>query len=327
MMKENHKPSEIKKAVDKSRKPLVISHVLPDGDNVGSVIAMMRYLKAEGKEVTAVINGDMPPYYCFLEGAEELIPAACLSSGDYDCVICLDMSGKNRAGNVWDAVEGNPVIINIDHHQGNDCFADYNYVEPDAGSAAEIIARLLAEWGAVIDKQVAEALFTGIMTDTGCFTFPSTSAETMRTAAMLLESHPDLGKIREQVLENVSFLRKKILGIVLNRAVLECDGLFCHSSVTISDMEETGASESDFEGIVNELLSVSGVQVAVFSRESRPGFVKTSFRGRGGADVSKIAALFGGGGHKLAAGCCFDDNLEAAEEKLFAAVRGYLEEF
>lgn len=317
---------ELKQIIDSCNNLLIISHILPDGDNIGSVIAMSEMLRAQGKEITAVVNGEMPPYYKFLEGAEKLVSPLDLEENTYDAVLCLDMSDKGRGGQVWEKVMGNPCIINIDHHVSNDFYGDYNFVLSDASSTAEIVTYLFSEWGVAFNKGIAEALYTGMVTDSGSFTYPSTSPQTMRMAAILLEQNPNLEAIRENVLENVSFLRKKLLSVILSHAELLCNGRLCYAYISNKEIEEMGVKGPDFENVIDHLIGVTDVEYAVFFREIKPDVVKIGFRGRGKNDVTVVASHFGGGGHKAAAGCSVDGLLSDVMKNVLGEVCAYLEE-
>ena len=172
---------------------------------------------------------------------------------------------------------------------------------------------------------MAEALYTGIVTDSGSFTYPSTSPQTMRMAAILLESKPNLEAIRENVLENVSFLRKKLLGLVLGHAVRTCDDRLCYSVISNEEICRLGVKGPDFENVIDHLIGVTGVEYAVFFREIQPGTVKIGFRGRGQNDVTVVASRFGGGGHKAAAGCSCSGDLNDVVKDVISAATAYLE--
>ncbi|HMM05747.1 MAG TPA: DHH family phosphoesterase [Clostridiales bacterium] len=323
-MKKNHNIAELKQIIDRCDNLLVISHILPDGDNIGSVIAMMQMLRAKGKQVTAVINGTLPPYYAFLSGVEALVAPEQLEKAAYDAVLCLDMSDRDRGGEVWRKIKGTPLLINIDHHISNDYFGDYNYVKAEASSTAEIVTSLFVAWQEPLTKEIAEALYTGMVTDSGSFTYPSTSPQTMAMAAVLLEQNPDLEAIRENVLENVSFKRKKVLAAVLQDAVLAENGLFCYGAIDYEQIKALDAEGPDFENIIDHLIGVIGVKYAVFFRAPEADVVKIGFRARGGLDATVVAAEFGGGGHKAAAGCSVSGSLTQVKAAVLAAVHRYL---
>lgn len=324
-MNKNHNSTELKQIIDACDNLLIISHILPDGDNIGSTIALMLMLKAKGKQVTAIVNGQMPPYYRFLTGSIELVPTWELAPAVYDAVICVDMSDHDRGGEVWPKIQGKPILVNIDHHISNDYFGDYNYVKSDASSAAEVVTELFVAWGEPFSKEIAEALYTAMITDSGSFTYPSTSAHTMRMAALLLEHRPDLGVIRENVLENVSFKRKKLLAAALSDAVLDSGGKLCYGAIPYETIQTLEAKGPDFENIIDHLIGVSGVEYAVLFREIEPGVVKVGFRGKRDNDVTVVAAQFGGGGHKAAAGCSCNGSLREVTDAVIGAARGYLE--
>lgn len=323
-MKKNHNIAKLKQIIDGCDNLLVISHILPDGDNVGSVIAVREMLRAKGKQVTAVINGTLPPYYAFLEGAAALVAPERLAEAAYDAVVCLDMSDRRRGGEVWQKIKGTPVLINIDHHISNDYFGDYNYVKAEASSTAEIVTSLFVAWREPFTKGIAEALYTGMVTDSGCFTYPSTSPQTMTMAGVLLAHNPNLEAIRENVLENVSFKRKKVLAAVLSDAVLAENGLLCYGAIDFEQVKALGAEGPDFENIIDHLIGVTGVKYAVFFRAAAANTVKIGFRARGGLDATVVAAAFGGGGHKAAAGCSVTGDLPQVKAAVLAGVRRYL---
>ena len=325
MKVKNDPINTLKQAIDSFDDLLVISHILPDGDNIGSVIAFSAFLRSAGKKVTAVVNGVMPPYYLFLEGARDLVPPEALTKRSYAAVICLDMGDKERGGDVWEKVEGTPTLVNIDHHLSNDGFGDYNYVRPEASSTAEIVTELLTAWGVTLTKAMAEALYTGMLTDSGCFTYGSTSPQTMTAAATLLAQKPDLEAIRENVLENVSFKRKKLLAEALAKATLTADGRLCYAAIDLATIRRLGVQGPDFENIIDHLIGVTGVTYAVFFREMAEHEVKVGFRGRGDCDVTVVAAAFGGGGHKAAAGCTLRKSLDEAVELVLREAVSYLE--
>lgn len=324
-MKKNHSISKLKQIIDACDNLLIISHILPDGDNVGSVIAMMQMLRLKGKRVKGVINGTLPPYYAFLDGAKSLINPEELEEANYDAVICLDMSDRVRGGDLWQKIKGTPTIINIDHHISNDYFGDYNFVKAHASSTAEIITSLFVAWKETFTKEIAEALYTGMVTDSGSFTFPSTSPQTMRMAAVLLKQNPNLEAIRENVLENASFKRKKVLSAVLSDAVLGANGILCYGGIDYEQVKALEAEGPDFENIIDHLIGVTGVKYAVFFRAPEPDVVKVGFRARGGLDATVVAARFGGGGHKAAAGCSCFGSLGEVKAAVLAAVLRYLE--
>lgn len=321
-MKKNNTAQELKQIIDNSNNLLVISHILPDGDNIGSVIAMKAVLEQLGKRVTAVVNGQLPPYYRFLEGAEELVPIDGRDTFECDCLICLDMSDEERGGSIWEKLSHTGTVINIDHHISNTFFGDYHYVFPEACSTAEIVTDLFSDWQVSFDKAIAEALYVGMLTDSGNFTYTNTSSHSLQMAAILLKQKIDFEKIRENVFENAAFVRKKILAKVLEQAELLGDGRLCVSYINNQDITALQAKGPDFEGIIDHLIGINGVEFAIFYREIQPREVKVGFRARGGFDATKVAGQFGGGGHKAASGCsCNGDLKEIIENINNAAIR------
>ncbi|MEE0776163.1 MAG: DHH family phosphoesterase, partial [Bacillota bacterium] len=323
-MKKNNTIEELKQVLENSHNMLIISHILPDGDNIGSVLGMTLLFTAMGKKVTPIANGTMPYYYEFLSHSELLQPVEAIHEGNYDLVLALDMSDRERGGDLGDFWEQCPVVMNIDHHHTNTYFGDYNYVDGEAASNTQILTELILAWGWSLTKEIAEAFYTGMLTDSGSFTYPATSAKTLALASELMKFHPDLPVIRSNVFENVTFKRKKILGKVLTDAVSLCDGRLVYSSLAYGDCAALEANGPDFEGVIDHLIGVTGVEFAVFFREMEQGITKVGFRGRKGRDVTAVAAQFGGGGHKAAGGCTMEGDFSQCVKAVIDASIAYL---
>ncbi len=327
VMKKNNTFSEIKDIIDRSGDIVIISHILPDGDNIGSVLGMAISLSLLGKKVTPVVNGDLPGYYKFLPQSQLLKPPS-EAVGQYDLVLALDMSDKARGGDALAfAFADNCPVVNIDHHISNDYFGDYNYVEPKAAATAQILTDFLLKANYPLNREIAASFYTGILTDSGNFTYTNTTADTLRLAGELLEYEPDLEEIRVNVFENISFKRKKILGQVLLNAVAIPEASLVYSVLTLAECRSLAAEGQDFEGIIDHLIGISDVKMAIFFREIEPDVVKVGFRGRFGVDVTVVAGAFGGGGHKAAAGCSLCGTLEDKVKAIVAAAIEYMENF
>lgn len=324
-MKKNNSFAEINQVIEKSQFPLVLSHILPDGDNIGSVLGMTLLLNAMGKKTTPIVNGTLPYYYRFLPGVEYLCPRETVHHDGYDLVLALDMSDHERGGDLGDFWETCPTVVNIDHHHTNTYFGDYNYVDGDAASNTQILTEMVLAWKWPLTKEVAECFYTGMLTDSGNFTYPATSSKTLRMAAELMNYHPDLPAIRSNVFENVTFCRKKILGKVLTDAVALCDGRLVYSSLNYEACQSLSAEGPDFEGIIDHLIGITDVEFAIFFREMEKGVTKVGFRGRKGRDVTMVATQFGGGGHKAAGGCTLEGNFSDCVDTVLKAAIAYLE--
>ncbi|MDO4542267.1 MAG: DHH family phosphoesterase [Bacillota bacterium] len=324
-MKNNNSFSEIKEVLDRAEHILIISHILPDGDNIASVLGMAISLGGAGKKVTPVVNGALPEYYRFLPQVDMLIPPEQASRGRYDVVLALDMSDKERGGEKLAFAYNDSTVVNIDHHISNDYFGDYNYVEPQAAATTQILTKFLLETEYGLNRDIATAFYTGLLTDSGNFTYQSTSSETLSLGAELLKYKPDLEAIRMNVYENISFRRKKILGQALNNAVKIEERSIAYSTLNFHECRALAAQGQDFEGVIDNLIGVNGIKLAVFFRELQEGLVKVGFRGRLGVDVTEVAKIYGGGGHKAAGGCSVEGDFENVVNDVIGQCCRYME--
>ncbi len=323
---ENDGFARLKQIIEEHDNLLIISHILPDGDNIGSVIALTRSLEMAGKSVQGIVNGDLPEYYRFLSGTEALIPPEEADFNGCDLLIAVDSADKSRVGDKAAACFGRVTTVNIDHHISNDRYADFNYVDPNAGATAEILTEFLLATGYPMDETVAAALYVGLLTDTGSFTFQNTRAETLAAAAKLLTYPIDLPAMRENIYGNVALRRKRLLGHILCGAETEMGGDIIWSAADAAICRKLEVESADFEGCIDHLIAVSGVKIAILLRELDEGEVKVGFRTKTGYDAVAVSKPFGGGGHPGAAGCNVEGSMAAATEKILRVARAYLEE-
>ncbi|MDR2435936.1 MAG: bifunctional oligoribonuclease/PAP phosphatase NrnA [Puniceicoccales bacterium] len=279
----------------------IVGHVRPDGDCVGSEVALSLIIRALGKGCSVIRNDIIPPDFAvFFDG----VP--CVSMGEIDGnlpLICVDCSDYERVGQgvqrVYDAA-----FLNIDHHISNNNFAQNNIVDGNAVSTTEILAEALIENKFTITKSIADALYLGIMTDTGRFAYAAASlgARTFRIAELLIDAGTNPNKIYSLAYENNTLQRYKLLERLLKNLEIFCDGRVCLSFVTESDFIETGATSLDTEGFSNYTRELKGVLVGCFL-EVRKDSVKCSLRATDKSlRMDLLASLFGGGGHFCAAG-------------------------
>lgn len=296
---------------------LVTSHIMPDGDSIGSLLGLGLALQQAGYAVTMFSVDGVPDRYSFLEGSEK-IAEKLLPKADYDCVVVLDCSDQDRIKPIWEQVK-ELLIINIDHHPTNRCFGKLNYVNPAASATGEIVYQLLEEMTIPVDERVAAALYVAISTDTGSFKFENTTPAVHRVAAGLLESGVKLRDITPRVFELRSRTAICILGEALNTLRYSDDGSVAWLTLTENEMISCGARDEDLDGVVNYAKNIEGVEVGLIFREKSEGIVKVGFRAHS-IDVSKLAETFGGGGHARAAGCFLEMNLQEAVEKVLNLV-------
>ena len=289
-------------------------HVRPDGDCVGSCMGMYLYLKEAfpDKEIDIYLQNIPDALKCLdrMNEIREEIPEGKV----YDLFICQDCGDKERldfSAPLFDAAKH---TFCIDHHISNKGFAEYNYVVPEASSTSELVYNLLD--GADISDEASKALYLGIVHDTGVFQYSCASPDTFRVAAKLLEKKFDAPRMIQETYYQKSFAQNKILGYALMNAELYCDGLCIASFLRKEDMDKFGVNSKDLDGIVAQLRNTSGVEVAVFMYELENGVYKVSLRASNYADVSKIAQMFGGGGHVKASGCSMSGTPEEIMTKL-----------
>lgn len=276
-------------------------HVRPDGDCVGSCMALYQYMKLNYPEIsTDVYLEPIPEKFEFISGTE-MIRHEIEGDRVYDLFICLDCGDKSRLGFSAPLFENAKRTFCVDHHISNLSFADENYIVPDASSTSELIYDLLDK--EKISKDIAECLYMGIVHDTGVFQYSCAKPKTFRIAADLLEKGIDASGLIDATYYEKTYAQNRAFGRALLESILFMDGYCIASSMKKSDMEFHGVTPKDLEGIVSQLRITKGVEVAIFGYEIEKDLYKVSLRSKKKIDVSKIASYFGGGGHVRAAGC------------------------
>ena len=291
---------ESKEILKGKRKVALGGHVRPDGDCVGSCMGLYLYLKEEYPQIdTDVYLEPVPESYRMITGTDE-VKSEIAAQEPYDLFICLDCGDEQRLGFSAPLFDAAKETLCIDHHVSNDAFADSNYIVPDASSTSELVYRLLED--EKITKPIAEALYMGIVHDTGVFQYSCTSPETMEIAASLMRKGINGSEIIDKTYYEKTYIQNQILGRALLESMLIMDKQCIVSVIRQRSMEFFQAEPSDLEGIVSQLRQTKGVEVAIFLHEMQPQLFKVSLRSKGKVDVSEIAKYFGGGGHVRAAG-------------------------
>lgn len=299
---------------------LILGHVNPDGDSLGCICALGIGLRRLGKKVTMLSPEGVPELYRFLPGSEEIVQAA--PAGEpCDVAITVDCEDVDRTGDALDAVRSCETLIEIDHHPVMERETNLALVDPSLASTAEVLIPLLNELGIEITPDIATCLLVAIVTDTGSFRFSNVRPSTLRAAADLMDAGTSVGKVSQQVYEVRPFSSVKLLGLALSTLQTTAQGRIAYASVTQEQLEQAGATDAETEGIPNYVRSIRGVEVGLFFREAPDGETRVSLRSRDGCDVSKVARLFGGGGHPTASGCTLDQPLDVAEKLVIDAVR------
>jgi bifunctional oligoribonuclease and PAP phosphatase NrnA len=302
----------------------VTSHENPDGDALGSLLAMHLALGALGKDSTMVLTGPapLPGEYRFLELPERGLLRETPADHATRVLVAVDCANETRIVDKA-LLEQSPLTVNIDHHHDNTRFGDVNLVVPEASSTGELLADIFETLGVVLTSDIAEALYVALVTDTGRFQYTNTTPKALRLAADLVEAGADVHKVFQGVYETVQFAKLKLLARALDRAQVFDGGRIVVSYLLRTDFGEVGAAEPYSEGIIDYLRAVEGAQLAALIREPpREGSParKVSLRASvDELDVSAIAREFGGGGHRQAAGFGTDLSIDEITERVVAS--------
>ena len=278
----------------------ISGHVRPDGDCVGSTMAVYNYITTYHPEISVDIYLEsIPNVFRFLKNTDKIQETA--EDKVYDLFIVLDCGDKERLGSNAKYYELAKHTLCIDHHASNQAFAEDNYIIPDASSTCELVFHKMDT--DKITKEIAECLYTGIVHDTGVFQYSCTSAQTMNTVGILMEKGINYPKIVDDTFYTKTYNQNRILGYALLNSKLYLDGKVILTYLTKETMQEFECTPKELDGIVNQLRVTKDTVVAVFLYESEDGSYKASFRVNGEFNVAEIALVFGGGGHIKAAGC------------------------
>jgi bifunctional oligoribonuclease and PAP phosphatase NrnA len=312
---------EIGKVLRDHQRFAILSHVRPDGDALGSQLALALSLQELGKDVRVWNEDGMLEKYSFLPRAE-LLTKPPSTAEDVDVAIALDTAIQNRLGTALAAVGKAKIWINIDHHLSNPGYGDLVIVDPGAPATGEIIFNLIKSQGLPLNHDIAENLYAAISTDTGSFQYPKTRARTFEiTAELVRVGGLDVGQISQQLYENYPRRRLELLRELLRNTRFEFGGRAASFSLTLTTAADLTVLPEDNEGLIDHLRAIRGVIVAVFFEELADGKVRVSMRSKDEAvDVCAICRKFGGGGHTLAAGARVRGSLADVEEKVLEEI-------
>ncbi len=305
---------------------VLISHVRPDGDAIGSQIALGYSLMALGKSVRLINEDGLPDNLTFMAGSDkiELPPAEPL---DVEVAIALDTAAKPRLGdNALHAASNAKIWLNIDHHKSNPSYGDLNLIDPTSPATGQILYQLITGLGLPLPAESRDAIYVATSTDTGSFQYPSTTAKTYEMAADLIHRGLDVGKINSDTYDNHPYRRVELMRALLNTLELSPDGLVANWEMHDQTRIDLQLLPEDSEGLIDIIRAIRGVQIAAFFEELESGKIRVSMRSKDRrVDVSNVALEFGGGGHALAAGIRMDGPLEAAKTQVLAALRRHIE--
>jgi len=294
----------------------LISHMQPDGDSIGSLLAMGEGLKSMGKQVRMFTPGHIPRKYSFLKGADQVEQALEECNPDVTAIV-LDSSDADRMGILKEPFMNCRTVINIDHHVTNQWFGTLNLVDSNASATGEIIYHLLNEIGASIDYYIAEAIYVAISTDTGSFKYENTMPGTHRVVAELLEKDLSPGALSQRIFDE----RPLSFYLLLREAISSLE-MYSGKRIAVMTLsrdirQRSGATSDDLDGIVNYTRNIEGVELGILFYVENGGEVKVGFRSKA-LDVSVLAGRLNGGGHARAAGCRIYEDYQSVKEKVLA---------
>lgn len=316
---------DIVQPISKCSSVALITHINPHGDAIGSSIALMHALEGMGKLVDVYCQDDVPSVFEFLIGSDRIKKPG-NSTKMYDLVIALDCSDVERMGDCGQIMDRADRSANIDHHISNTFYADINIVDENASATGEIVFGLINFLVKSMDKNIAEALYTSIVSDTGGFSFSNTTSKTHRIIADLIEWGANVDRISNLLFKNHSLEWVRLLGQAINSLNIYHNGQVAIMHITQEMLKNVGATEEQSDGIIQYAKDISGVELAIVLREENTSTTKVSFRSQSVIDVSALAQEFGGGGHKRASGCTINLPLIQAQESLMKAIDPYFEE-
>ena len=320
---------EVTEAIRKYDNYLITSHINVEGDAIGSEIALFYMAKQLGKNAIMVNNDPVPDRYKFMPSWDKIIVGTNIGARKYSNVIITDCPTIERCGKIASLLRVPKVkinVINVDHHVSNENFGDFNWVDPDASSAGEMVYKLYKEMGLSITEDVATALYVAILTDTGSFRYDSTTSETHKICGDLLKMGIRPAKIAEKIYETKEIGDMELLAKALLTTKVTKNGKIAYLYVTKKMMDETKATPDRTDGFINFARSIDGTDISIFFREDLEDTQKihVGFRSKGSANVNVLASKFGGGGHPKASGCVLTGPMDKVVTKVLKTAEEFL---
>jgi phosphoesterase RecJ-like protein len=317
----NHVPQKIRRIAElipRHKTCLLLTHVSPDGDALGSLLGLALGLEAIGIRSFPVCADPVPLIYRFLPGADRI--SAELPAQLPMLAVAVDADGIARVGKFGADLERVCTIIDIDHHATEKAFGQVQWVDPRAAASGEMVYRLLQAMGASLNSDIATCLYTAILTDTGRFCYSNTSPRALSISAQLVRAGASPPRIYREIYESKSFSASRLLGLALGRLNQVADGRVTFSTLTQEDFRSAGSTPEETEGIIDHLRAVRQAQAAALFVELPDGAIRVSLRSQNKTDVGDVALRFGGGGHVNAAGCTVSGPMREAQERVLAAL-------
>ncbi len=321
----NNIPENLLAFINKAERILICAHVSPDGDTIGSALALRGALIKMGKQVEVACTDDVPQMLFLLPGVSKVHKPAELANLPFDLAIAVDVSDRHRLGDCDPLFFSAPHTIQIDHHGTNPGYAQINVISPKACATGVLMYELIHKLGVMLDEDIATCLYTGIATDTGNFSFDNTTSDAFYVMGELLTYGLPLSKLSRILFRERSIEQVKVLAKALSTLTFYHEGKITGMQISLSDLYACGAKPEHAEAIVNFGIDIAGVKMAFLAREVKEG-TKFSLRAVEGCNVARLAAQFGGGGHALASGCTMNAGLGEAAAIMATAMEKCLME-
>jgi bifunctional oligoribonuclease and PAP phosphatase NrnA len=303
---------------------LLASHVIPEGDAIGSILAMESLLRRLGKKTMIICEDSFPERLSMLPQDRWNVASKVTNAPKFDALVVADCPTLERVGAVQKFLTPDTKIFNIDHHVSNVKFGHYNYIQSTAAACGEVIYEIFQQMGVSINQEEAAALYVSINTDTGSFKYSNTTVKSHQITAELIQTGIDIEQINHALHATYSLEKIQLYSILLGKIQRTPDGLIAWAGLTKGNLKETGSSYEDAEGFIDFLRYMKEVRFSFFMIEmdgQQQGNIRVSFRSMGDYDVSPLAVHFGGGGHKKAAGCVIKGDLKEVTEKILAEIK------
>ena len=309
--------SQVVQLIEQKQRFMITSHIRPDGDGIGSGLGLYWMLRSMGKEAEVVLRDRVPPAYNVLPGSELVVVQDDITT-DYDAAFIIECSDVSRPG-----LPGlkNQFVVNIDHHSTTLPFGDINWIDSTAAAVGEMIYNLCKALGLEVTKEIAECIYTALLTDTGSFHFSNTTERTLKIASELVRRGAEPARISQALFYSYPYSKIKLLGSVLSGIERDESGRIAWVVMDREMMYEAEASEEDSDGIVNHALSIDEVEAVAFFKELAEGMYRVSLRSKNKYNVAKVAETFGGGGHRNAAGCRIEGDLEDVKRRVIEGLQ------
>lgn len=296
----------------------ILCHQNPDGDTIGSAFALTSALRKIGKKAHICCSDNFPDQYSYMTNGEEVNP-----DKEYDTLVTVDIADKQLIGARYMDI-ADDVDLLIDHHYSNTLYAKNCFVDSTAAANCENIYNIICELGVKLDSFMADCIYTGISTDTGCFRYSSVTERTHLVACAAIKAGADHAKINKLMFETKSLRRIRVERMALNSLEMYYDNKLAIIFLTQDMMKKTGAHEDELEGVAAIPREIEGVLIGILLREKPDGSIRVSLRTNEPVDAASICAKFGGGGHKRAAGCTFNCSAPEARDKIVEEVGNIL---